>query len=105
MHSRDMCARVHRASTRLSFEPQRRTRSRMSMRAVEADESDEALAASFLAGDQRAAREIVRRHADGIGRFLLSFGAERADLDDLVQETLVRALRGIESWRRSASLQ
>lgn len=67
--------------------------------------SDGALASAWRAGNEAAAAEIVRRHGDAIARFLYSAGAGRSDVDDLVQETLFRAFRGMDGWRGDASLR
>jgi RNA polymerase sigma-70 factor (ECF subfamily) len=63
---------------------------------------DAQLIAAWRAGDEVAAAELVRRHTPPLARFLAASGA-REDLDDLVQETLFRAFRKIESFRGTAS--
>lgn len=60
---------------------------------------DTELIAAWLAGDERAATELVRRHARALARFLAGAGAPEADLDDLVQETFIRAFRAAASFR------
>jgi len=67
--------------------------------------SDHALAAAYRAGDERAAAELVRRHAPAVGRFLYSSGAARDEIDDLVQEALFRAFRRLDGWRGEASFR
>jgi RNA polymerase sigma-70 factor (ECF subfamily) len=67
--------------------------------------SDHALAAAYREGDERAAAELVRRHAPAVGRFLYSSGASRSDIDDLVQEALFRAFRRLDGWRGEASFR
>jgi RNA polymerase sigma-70 factor (ECF subfamily) len=67
--------------------------------------SDHALAAAYRAGDERAAAELVRRHAPALGRFLYSSGAARDEIDDLVQEALFRAFRRLDSWRGEAAFR
>jgi RNA polymerase sigma-70 factor (ECF subfamily) len=67
--------------------------------------SDPALVAAYREGDERAAAELVRRHAKPLGRFLYSMGAWQEDLEDLTQETLFRAFRRIDSWRGGASFR
>ena len=67
--------------------------------------SDQALVAAYRQGDQRAASELVRRHGPAVARFLYSSGALAADIEDLVQETLFRAFRGLERWRGEASFR
>lgn len=67
--------------------------------------SDHELASAYRAGDERAAAELVRRHAPALGRFLYSSGAPPGDIDDLVQEALFRAFRRLEGWRGEASFR
>lgn len=67
--------------------------------------ADPALVAAFRQGDQRAATELVRRHAAALGRFLYSSGADRDDVEDLVQETLFRAFSKVDSWHGGASFR
>ena len=67
--------------------------------------SDQALVAAYRHGDQRAASELVRRHGPAVSRFLYSSGAFAADIEDLVQETLFRAFRGLDRWRGEASFR
>jgi RNA polymerase sigma-70 factor, ECF subfamily len=69
------------------------------------DASDATLVSSFRAGDERAAAELVRRHAGPLGRFLYSIGAPRGEIEDLVQETFIRAFRGLDGWRGEASFR
>ncbi|MGH7567595.1 MAG: RNA polymerase sigma factor [Gemmatimonadales bacterium] len=66
---------------------------------VAADPSDAALIAAWQGGDERAAAELVRRHARVLARFLAGAGALAADLDDLVQETFIRAFRALGGFR------
>jgi RNA polymerase sigma-70 factor (ECF subfamily) len=61
--------------------------------------SDAALIAAWQAGDEGAATELVRRHTRALARFLAGAGAREADLDDVVQDTFVRAFRGLERFR------
>jgi RNA polymerase sigma-70 factor (ECF subfamily) len=66
--------------------------------------ADLALIARWKAGDQRAATEIVHRHAQSLARFAASHGAHDG-VDELVQDTFVRAFNSIESFRADASLR
>jgi len=68
-------------------------------------ETDPALVAAYRGGSERAAAELVRRHAAAVGRFLYSSGAAPVDIEDLVQEAFFRAFRRIEGWRGEASLR
>jgi RNA polymerase sigma-70 factor (ECF subfamily) len=60
---------------------------------------DAALIAAWRGGDEQAAAELVRRHARALARFLAGAGAPDGDLDDLVQETLIRAFRAVDRFR------
>jgi RNA polymerase sigma-70 factor (ECF subfamily) len=68
------------------------------------DAVDAALLARWRAGDERAATELVRRHAPGLARFAASLG-ERADVDELVQDTFVRAFQALDGFRGDSSLR
>jgi RNA polymerase sigma-70 factor (ECF subfamily) len=72
--------------------------------AVPADD-DARLITAWQAGDEQAAAELVRRHARVLGRFLAGAGAPEADLDDLVQETFIRAFRAIGRFRGSCQFR
>ena len=61
--------------------------------------TDAALIAAWQAGDEQAAAELVRRHARTLARFLSGAGAPEADVDDLVQETFIRAFRAVGKFR------
>jgi RNA polymerase sigma-70 factor (ECF subfamily) len=67
--------------------------------------ADAELVAAYQAGDERAAAELVRRHARALGRFLYSAGADGSEVDDLVQEAFFRAFRHLDGWRGAASLR
>lgn len=77
----------------------------MSARATPDSTTDATLAEAYRRGDERAATELVRRHAPAVGRYLYSSGAEASDVDDLVQETLFRAFRALHGWRGEASFR
>ena len=66
---------------------------------VPAPTDDSALIAAWRAGDESAAAELVRRHARPLARFLASAGARADDLDDLVQDTFIRAFRAVDRFR------
>ena len=67
--------------------------------------TDDQLVASFRAGDERAAAELVRRHSLTLGRFLYASGAPAGEIEDLVQETFIRAFRGLDGWRGDATFR
>lgn len=68
------------------------------------DATDLDLIARWKSGDERAATVLVERHADAIARFATSVGA-RQDVEDLVQETFVRAFGSLDSFRGESSLR
>ena len=65
---------------------------------------DAALIKRWMGGEQRAAAEIVQRHAQALARFAASSG-ERDGIDELVQDTFVRAFNSLESFRADSSLR
>jgi len=74
-------------------------------RKVEEDAAtDAALIQRWLRGDQRAAAEIVAPHGPTLARFPASSG-EREQIDELVQDTFVRAFNSLESFRADSSLR
>lgn len=70
-----------------------------------ASPTDAELVRAYRGGDERAATELVRRHLQAVGRFLSAAGAPPGDLDDLVQETFIRAFRALEGWRGEAAFR
>lgn len=68
------------------------------------DPTDLDLIARWKSGDERAATLLVERHAEAIARFVTSVGA-REDVEDLVQETFVRAFGSLDSFRGESSLR
>ena len=67
--------------------------------------TDAQLVASFRTGDERAATELVRRHAGSLGRFLYAAGAPEHEIEDLVQESFIRAFRALDGWRGDATFR
>lgn len=55
-------------------------------------------------GDQRAATRIVERHAPAIARFASSMGV-REDVEEIVQDTFVRAFGSLDGFRHESSLR
>jgi RNA polymerase sigma-70 factor (ECF subfamily) len=67
-------------------------------------QSDLDLIARWKRGDERAATELVARHAQALARFACSFGANE-DVDDLVQDTFVRAFQSLDGFRGESSFR
>ena len=68
------------------------------------DSTDLDLIARWKAGDERAATALVERHAPALARFAVSLG-QRSDVEEVVQDTFVRAFGSIESFRADSSLR
>ena len=65
---------------------------------------DRALIERWIGGDERAATEIVSRHAPALSRFAVQLGV-RNDVDELVQDTFVRAFNALDGFRADSSLR
>lgn len=66
--------------------------------------SDAALIARWKGGEERAATLLVQRHAQAVARFVASLG-ERREVEEVVQDTFVRAFGSLESFRGESSLR
>jgi RNA polymerase sigma-70 factor, ECF subfamily len=66
--------------------------------------TDAELIARWKRGDQRAATELVERHSQPLARFAASLG-ERDGIEELVQDTFVRAFHSLDSFRADSSLR
>lgn len=66
--------------------------------------SDAELISRWRSGDERAAATLVERHAQAVARFAGSLG-EREALDELVQDTFVRAFNSLDTFRADSSLR
>ena len=67
-------------------------------------QTDLDLIARWRRGDERAASELVARHAQALARFAASFGA-REEVDDLVQDTFIRAFQSLDGFRAESSFR
>jgi RNA polymerase sigma-70 factor (ECF subfamily) len=68
-------------------------------------ESDGDLIARYLAGDERAAAELVRRHSTPLARYLAVQGAPDDELEDISQDAFFKAFRGLRSFRGGSSFR
>jgi len=66
--------------------------------------TDLELIAGWKAGDTRAATRLVGRHSQALARFAASSG-EREGIEELVQDTLVRAFASLDSFRGESSFR
>lgn len=64
------------------------------------------LIARWRAGDERAATVLVERHAPSLARFVASVvGRDRAEVDEVVQDTFVRAFGALEGFRGESAFR
>ena len=68
------------------------------------DAADAALIERWRGGDERAATALVARHAPALSRFAANLGA-RDEVEELVQDTFVRAFSSLDSFRGESSLR
>jgi RNA polymerase sigma-70 factor (ECF subfamily) len=66
---------------------------------------DSELVRSAIGGDDQAFHALVDRHAPALFRSALALSRNRADAEDLLQETLVAAHRGLKGFRGSSSIR
>lgn len=62
------------------------------------------LISRWRAGDERAATLLVERHADALSRYASSLG-EREGVDEVVQDTFVRAFGALDTFRGDSSFR
>ena len=67
-------------------------------------QTDLELIARWKRGDERAATALVERHAQALAGFACSFGATE-EVDDLVQDTFVRAFQSLDGFRGDSSFR
>jgi RNA polymerase sigma-70 factor (ECF subfamily) len=67
--------------------------------------TDLQLVEAYRAGNEAAAAALVGRHGAAVARYLSAIGAFPGEVEDLVQESLFRAFRRIESWRGEAGFR
>jgi RNA polymerase sigma-70 factor (ECF subfamily) len=70
------------------------------------DASDEDLARRFVAGDHAAFDELVRRHRNGIYRFVRwHLGAPGGEAEDVTQDVLIEVLRCLPRYEGRSRLR
>lgn len=65
-----------------------------------AERSDADLVAAALAGQERAFSDLMRRHKDGLYRFVRSYVGDASEAFDLVQESFVSAWTALSRFDR-----
>lgn len=69
---------------------------------TENDADDGGVLARARAGDRRAFSVLVRRHQDGVFRFLLRLVGNRDEALELTQDTFVKVFQSLPSWQPEA---
>lgn len=69
-----------------------------------AETPDDELIARWREGCERAATQLVDRHAPALARYVSSLGAHEA-VDEVVQDTFVKAFGSLELFRGDSSLR
>ena len=64
---------------------------------------DEELLRAVRSGDASALRDLLARHAPSVFRFAMAMCRDRADAEDIAQETLLAAVRGTTNVRGTSS--
>jgi RNA polymerase sigma-70 factor (ECF subfamily) len=67
--------------------------------ALQGPDPDAAFVAAAAAGDEHAFAQLVDRHLDRLHGLAYRVLGVRAEAEDVVQETLLRAWHGLPSWR------
>jgi RNA polymerase sigma-70 factor (ECF subfamily) len=70
-----------------------------------ADRSDEATVAALRAGDQRAFGALVDAHTPSLLRVAMAYVPSRAVAEEVVQETWIAVMRGIDDFEGRSSLK
>jgi RNA polymerase sigma-70 factor (ECF subfamily) len=68
-------------------------------------ESDEAVLARLLAGDEQAFAELVSAHQGSLLRLAQTFVSDRGSAEEVVQETWLGVLKGLKSFEGRSSLK
>jgi RNA polymerase sigma-70 factor, ECF subfamily len=69
------------------------------------DLSDKQLIENFFSGDDVAFEELVKKYLRSVYNFLYHFVRDREALDDLTQETFIKAWKHIEKFDRSRNFK
>jgi RNA polymerase sigma-70 factor, ECF subfamily len=66
---------------------------------------DKQLVDNFLAGDDSAFSELVKKYLKPVYNFLYHFVSDREALDDITQETFIKAWKNIKKFDRERSFK
>jgi RNA polymerase sigma-70 factor (ECF subfamily) len=68
------------------------------------DDADEVLMVAYQQGDVRAFEILLGRHKKPVYNFILRFVGSRELAEDLLQETFLRVIKGVDAYKRQAKL-
>jgi RNA polymerase sigma-70 factor (ECF subfamily) len=74
-------------------------------RAVAIERDEEQFVCQLRAGDEEAFRRLVRRNTPSMTRVALAFVSRRAVADEVVQETWLNVVRGLDAFEARSSLR
>lgn len=69
---------------------------------ISGDTSDEDLMLQYQQGEVRAFEILLGRHRRPVFNFILRFVGDKETAEDLLQETFMRVIRGVDSYKRQA---
>jgi RNA polymerase sigma-70 factor, ECF subfamily len=69
------------------------------------DAVDLGLIERWKRGDERAATALVDRHSGALARFAASLGVRGVEVDEVVQDTFVRAFGSLDTFRGESTLR
>ena len=74
-------------------------------RTVATDRAEEQILAQLRDGDEEAFCALVRRHAPSMTRVAMAFVSRRAVAEEVVQETWLNVVRGLDGFEAKSSLR
>jgi RNA polymerase sigma-70 factor, ECF subfamily len=69
------------------------------------DLSDKQLVESFLAGDDESFEFLVKKYLKPVYNFLYQLTSDKSAIDDLTQETFIKAWKNIKRFKRNKSFK
>lgn len=66
------------------------------------DDSDEGLMLRYQGGEVRAFEVLLTKHRKPVFNFILRFVGEKAQAEDLLQETFLRVIKGADAYQKQA---
>jgi RNA polymerase sigma-70 factor, ECF subfamily len=74
-------------------------------RTVAAERTEEQILAQLLDGNEEAFRALVRRHSSSMTRVAMAFVSRRTVAEEVVQETWLNVVRGLDGFEAKSSLR